>query len=149
MLALLILLLALGLRLYRLDGQSLWYDEGTSVVLAGRDVAAIVQGAAADIHPPLYYVLLHFWARLFGSSEVAVRLLSAIAGLGVVGAVYLLGRRLFDQQVALVAALLAALSPFLVYYSQEARMYILAALLGAVSTYLMVLIVRRDGMSHR
>ena len=54
-----IMLLALALRLYRLDAQSLWNDEGTSVALAQRDLATITRNAADDIHPPLYYYLLH------------------------------------------------------------------------------------------
>ena len=132
---LLILLLAASLRFYRLDAQSLWADEGNSVRLAERSLSLITQGAAHDIHPPLYYYLLHFWMRAFGRSEVAVRSLSALAGTALVWLTYLLGRQLFDQATGLAAAFLAALSPFQVYYSQEARMYILAALLGALSVY--------------
>jgi len=135
----LILVLALVLRLYRLSGQSLWYDEGTSVALAQRDVSTIIQSAAADIHPPLYYLVLSAWVRFFGTGEIAVRLLSVGVGVAVVCVVYLLGRRLFGQTVALVAAFLAALSPFLVYYSQETRMYIQTTLLSALSVYVLVL----------
>lgn len=128
-----ILLLALGLRVYRIDGQSLWYDEGTSVALAGRDLASITRDAAADIHPPFYYYLLHAWVRLFGSGEVAVRSLSAIIGVSVVILTFQLGQRLFGLATGLLAALLSALSPFQVYYSQETRMYILVTALGAAS----------------
>ena len=75
-----IILLAVGLRLYRLDHQSLWNDEGTSVALAQRDLVTITKSAALDIHPPLYYYALHVWLRLFGASEFAVRSLSVVAG---------------------------------------------------------------------
>ncbi|HIC92785.1 MAG TPA: hypothetical protein EYP09_00845, partial [Anaerolineae bacterium] len=132
---LLILLLAALLRFYRLNAQSLWADEGNSVRLAERSLSLITQGAAHDIHPPLYYYLLHFWMRAFGHSEFAVRSLSALVGMALVWLTYLLGRQLFDRTTGLVAALLAALSPFQIYYSQETRMYILAALLGALSVY--------------
>ena len=132
---LLILLLAAFLRFYRLNAQSLWADEGNSVRLAERSLSLITQGAAHDIHPPLYYYLLHFWMRAFGHSEFAVRSLSALVGMALVWLTYLLGRQLFDRTTGLVAALLAALSPFQIYYSQETRMYILAALLGALSVY--------------
>jgi hypothetical protein len=92
LLLILILALAAGLRLYRLDAQSLWNDEGTSVALAGRSLAAITQGAAADIHPPSYYYLLHYWLMLAGNSEFGARSLSALAGVALVGLVYALGR---------------------------------------------------------
>lgn len=129
------MLLATALRFYRLDGQSLWADEGNSVALAGRSLAVITYGAAYDIHPPLYYYLLHFWVLLFGNSELAVRSLSAVIGILLVGLTFLLGRRLFDPWVGLVAAFLSAISPFQIYYSQEARMYILLAALSALSIY--------------
>ncbi len=47
--------------MYRIGAQSLWYDEGTSATVAPRDIATIIANAANDIHPPLYYLLLHFW----------------------------------------------------------------------------------------
>jgi uncharacterized membrane protein len=61
--------LALALRLYHLDGQSLWADEGNSAALAGRPFAVIAEQAALDIHPPLYYWLLKIWCSLFGQSD--------------------------------------------------------------------------------
>jgi mannosyltransferase len=131
-----VLLLALALRLFRLDGQSLWYDEGTSVALAGRDLATITRSAAADIHPPFYYYLLHSWTALAGFSPSGVRALSALLGTALVGVTWALGRQLYGAGVGLVAALFAAVSPFAVYYSQETRMYILVAALGALSTWL-------------
>jgi mannosyltransferase len=124
----LFLLLGLCLRGYRLDGQSLWADEGNSAALAARSLATITRDAAHDIHPPLYYYCLHLWVRLWGNSEIALRSLSALAGTALVFATFLLGRELFPRRVAYVAALLAAISPFQVYYSQEARMYVLVAL---------------------
>jgi mannosyltransferase len=133
LLLVLILLLALFLRVYRLDGQSLWADEGNSAALAGRTLATITHDAARDIHPPLYYYLLHLWVRLWGHSEIALRSLSALAGTLLVFATFLLGRELFSRWVACLAALLAAVSPFQVYYSQEARMYVLVALWSALA----------------
>ena len=72
--------LAVGLRMYKIDAQSLWYDEGNSARIAERSVALIIAGAAGDIHPPLYYLLLKFWRALFGSGEAALRSLSAACG---------------------------------------------------------------------
>ncbi len=137
-----ILFLALALRSFRLDGQSLWSDEGVGVALAQRDLATIARDAAHDIHPPLYYYLLHLWVRLFGTSEIAVRSLSVLCGLLLVFFTYLLGRALFNNKVALVASFLAAISPFQIYYSQETRMYILVALQGAISLLLLLKFAR-------
>jgi mannosyltransferase len=138
----LILLLALALRFYRLDGQSLWADEGNSAALALRSLSTITRDAAHDIHPPLYYYLLHFWVGLFGTSEIALRSLSALAGTALVLATYLLGRELFSHRTALIAALLAAWSPFQIYYSQETRMYILVSLCAALAVLFFVKALR-------
>jgi mannosyltransferase len=131
----LILLLAAALRFYRLAGQSLWSDEGNSVALAQAGLAEIAARTALDIHPPLYYWLLHFWMRLFGQSEVAVRSLSAVAAVLLVAVIYQVGARLFGRRAGLMAAFIAAVSPFQVYYAQEARMYALLALLGALTVW--------------
>jgi len=138
----LILLLAFGLRFYRLDAQSLWNDEGTSVAVARGDLAAIARDAARDIHPPLYYWLLGGWVRLFGTSETAVRALSALLGVILVALTYALGQRLIGQWAALVATLLATIHPFQVHYSQEARMYMLLAVLTTGAVLALVQIVQ-------
>jgi mannosyltransferase len=138
----LILLLALALRFYCLDGQSLWADEGNSAALALRSLSTITRDAAHDIHPPLYYYLLHFWVGLFGNSEIALRSLSALAGTALVLATYLLGRELFSRRTALIAALLAAWSPFQIYYSQETRMYILVSLWAVLAVLFFVKALR-------
>ncbi len=155
---LLILVLAAFLRFYRLDAQSLWADEGNSVSLSGRSLPLITAGAAHDIHPPLYYYMLHFWMRLFGSSEFAVRALSALLGTVLVYLTYLLGRHLSNhctcpvrqvQGLGLVAAFLSAISPFQVYYSQEARMYILLAALSALSVYSFIKFLEAEASKTR
>ncbi len=130
-----ILLLASFLRFYRLDAQSFWNDEGNSARIAERTVRLIVEGAAGDIHPPGYYLLLHDWRGLAGQSEFALRAFSTFAGILAVGFTYALGRRMFGTVTGLLAAFLAALSPLAVYYSQEARMYALLGMLSVASTY--------------
>ncbi len=133
-----ILLLASLLRFYRLDAQSFWNDEGNSARIAERTLDLILEGAAGDIHPPGYYLLLHYWRALFSQSELALRSLSVVAGLALVLFTYLLGRDLFGEATGLMAAFLGAISPFAIYYSQEARMYALLAALSAASTYLLL-----------
>jgi 4-amino-4-deoxy-L-arabinose transferase-like glycosyltransferase len=142
-LLLLILLLAFGLRFFHLDAQSLWNDEGTSVAVAQRDLITITRDAASDIHPPLYYWLLGVWVRLFGVGETAVRSLSALLGVVLVALTYGLGRLLIGRWVGLAAALLAAIHPFQVYYSQEARMYMLLTVLTAGAMLALVRVVGR------
>lgn len=130
----LILLLAAGLRFHRIDAQSLWYDEGNSARIAERSIQLILEGAAGDIHPPLYYLLLSLWRGLFGAGEAALRGLSAVSGIGLVALAWWFGRRLFGIRAGLAAAALLAVSPFAVYYSQEARMYALLALWAALAS---------------
>lgn len=142
-----ILLLAAFLRFYHLSAQSLWSDEGNSAALARRGFTEIAQRAAFDIHPPLYYWLLKIWAVIWGNSEAGLRSLSAALGVALVYVVWLLGRSLFGNRVGLIAAFIAALSPLQVYYSQEARMYMLLALLGSV-TALAALLIFEDYVRH-
>ena len=134
-------LVAAALRAYRIDGQSLWYDEGVSAAMSTRDLVDITVRAAGDIHPPLYYYLLHIWATLAGTSELALRWLSLAAGVLLVAVIYSLGKRLFNSQVGVFAAVLAAVSPFLLYYSQEARMYSQVTFLAALSFYLFLRLI--------
>lgn len=140
------LAVAFALRVYALSVQSLWNDEGTSVALAQLSLEAITNGAARDIHPPLYYYLLYFWMPLVGQSEFAVRFLSVIAGVLTVAFTFRIAYVFFDEEVAIFAAYLAAFSPFQVYYSQEARMYIWVTLWATVSVFAMTMMLKRtDG----
>jgi 4-amino-4-deoxy-L-arabinose transferase-like glycosyltransferase len=139
----LLALVALALRIYKLDGQSLWYDEGFSVYLARMDPAQIVARTAADIQPPLYYLLLHGWIHLFGDNEWAVRSLSVLWGVLAVPLMYILALKLFHSRLAgLLAAFLLAISPLHLWYGQEARMYSLLTFLCLLSSILLLLAMR-------
>lgn len=138
----LILLVGLTVRLYRLDAQSIWYDEGWSIELAhetpGRALVRLQE--FADPHPPGYYLLLIAWGRLVGQSVWALRALSALLGVLTLLALYWAGRLLFDRTTGLVAAFFLAIAPAHIVYSQEMRMYTLltaclAALLGLFYQY--------------
>lgn len=125
---LLIALLALGLRLHHLGDQSLWRDEIASVAFARLPLSRIWSAwMVHETNPPLYYTLLHVWIRLFGEGEFAVRSLSALIGTAAVVCAGILGRKLKSERAGEIAALLTALSALQVYYSQEARGYMLAA----------------------
>lgn len=143
----LILFLAGGLRFYNLAGQSLWSDEGNSVALARQSWREIIQRTAFDIHPPLYYHLLQMWVTIFGDSEIGLRSLSAVLGVILVYLTYQLGDRLFHRRVGLIAALIASFSPLQIYYAQEARMYMLLAVLSSLTVLLAVILGRADFQS--
>lgn len=123
-------LLAFALRVYRLDGQSLWADEGASAYMTHRSAVEIIVAAAGDIHPPLYYLVLTAWTKLAGQSEYTLRFLSVVFGTVLVTLAIRLGRLLTDRTTALGGGFFTALSPLLIYYSQEARMYEQMATLG-------------------
>lgn len=125
---LLLLLVAFGLRLFRLDAQSLWWDEGISLHLATSSLPEIVADRINNIHPPLYFFLLKGWIALVGVTPFAARYLSLLASWLQVAAVYALLRRWFGLRVAMTGALLAAISVVSVIYAQEVRVYALLPL---------------------
>lgn len=130
---LLLLLLGMGLRFYRLDAQSFWNDEGNTARLVERSLRLIIEGAAGDIHPPGYYILLAGWRALTGTSEFALRSFSALCGVLTIALAGAVGRRTGKRAGAIGAALFTAVHPLAVYYGQEARMYALLALVGALT----------------
>jgi hypothetical protein len=127
-----VILLALGARLAFLSAPSLWLDEAISANIAQGRLADCVREARADLHPPLYYVLLHAWSVL-GHGEFALRLFSVAANVLAGGVLFLWVRRMLGPSAALLTLLLHALSPFQVRYSQEVRMYSLASLWMALA----------------
>lgn len=135
LLLLAIMALAVIVRLYGIAAEALWLDETTSLMLARMDVPSLIRWTANDIHPPLYYILLHFWIAI-GHSEIAIRGFSALAGVLTVLVLFGLGDTLFDRATGLWAALFLALNPLHVWYSQEARMYALLTLLYSTSLLL-------------
>ena len=140
--AALIVALSLILRLYRLGSQELWLDEAGSYYMA--TLPGWLSGIALDNTPPLYNLLLRGFITLFGSSEAAVRLLSVLAGTLFVAATIWAGKEIFNSRAALWAGLLAAVSPIHIYYSQEARAYVLALLALAAAYALLVRAMRTN-----
>ncbi|MFZ5915649.1 MAG: glycosyltransferase family 39 protein [Chloroflexota bacterium] len=131
----LVLLAAFGLRLNQLDRQPLWWDEGISLFFAPLDLRTNAEQCVQteDVNPPVYRLALGQWMRLFGSSIWAVRLFSATLGWLAVPLTWRLGRYFWGRAEAALATLLVALSPFQIYYSQEAKGYILVNLLALLS----------------
>ena len=134
--ALLALTVAAGaaIRFAGLGSQSWSPDEGVTVALLKLGFADLFTAVRhSESTPPLYYVLAWVWAKVFGLNEYGLRSLSALAGTLTEPAAYVAGASLVTRRVGLVAAALAAFSPLLVWYSQEARSYALLVLLVTVS----------------
>jgi mannosyltransferase len=127
--------IAAGFRLYGLADESLWNDELStwSRQDEGPFSALFWERMFSDVHPPGYLLLMSAWCAVFGESEVALRLPSALAGIAAVPAVFVCGRRVYSELAGLVAAFLTAASPFLIEYSQEARSFAFVTLLGILA----------------
>jgi 4-amino-4-deoxy-L-arabinose transferase-like glycosyltransferase len=130
-----LLLVSFGLRVYRLGDKSVWFDEGWSTWLARQSTVEIAQRTARDTHPPLYFWALHLWRWGSGDGELGLRYLSVVIGVLTVAATYLLGRMVSGPKTGLLAALLVSISRFDIWWSQEIRMYALAALFATFSLW--------------
>lgn len=145
----LIILAGLILRLVDLN-QSLWLDEAINAVFVrSLDLKSLIFNySLSDFHPPLYHILMKGWITLFGSSEIALRLPSVILGVASIYVIFKIGKKLFDEKTALVAATLLATAPLHIFYSQEARMYMLASFFAIVSVYFFISILVEDKLKN-
>ncbi len=151
--ALLAVFAAFVLRVLALGGPSLWYDEGFAVQTARLPLPDLVARLVReDNHSPLHYLVLHFWMPLAGDSETALRFTSVVVGVLIVALTYAIAREIFrgrahagiaDLVAGAPAAALVALSPFLVYYAREARMYSLLACFTLAAAWTLLIATRR------
>jgi uncharacterized membrane protein len=146
---------AIALRFPTLGQQSFWGDETlTAWELRHPLGTAIANLPKLEASPPLYFLLSWGWTHVFGVGEAGLRSLSAVAGVAIVPVVYMAARMLFSRRAGLIAGALAAFSPALVWYSQEARPYALAFLFSAASflffaRVLLITAAPRSGVSAR
>ena len=138
-----ILFFSVVVRCFGLTDRYLWCDEASSVLTSRYDMAALLYHASFDVHPPLYYVLLHGWMIGFGDSVMAVRSLSVLFGVMTVALALRLTRELTNARTALLSGWLMAMMPMAVRYSQEARMYALMGLLILAATLALVMWLKR------
>ena len=132
-----LVLLAFALRVAGVQRQDLWGDEAFSVRFSAQALAQIVR-PGVETHPPLYHALLHYWMAAAGNRPLAARYFSVLTGTLLVATSCSLGRRLFPRPAGVTTAAVAAVSAFGIYYSQEVRMYALAAFLCALATLLVL-----------
>ena len=134
-----ITLVGYGLRVLLLDQKGMWLDETFSVWLAKHSVADMLAWTVKiDQHPPLYYLLLHFWMKLNGNEPYAIRLLSVLFGTAAIPLIYWIGKRMSGVMVGLAASVFLACSPFNIRFAQETRMYTLLILNAAAAIYALV-----------
>lgn len=140
------------LRLGRLTWQPLWADEGYSIYYATEPLRRMVDLTAHDIHPPLYYALLHLWTFIGGgASPSSLRLFSLLTALPALGLIAALSVSLFPgrRRLMLLATVLLTLNPMHLFYSQEVRMYGLALSLTMASTWALWQLVAPHASSQR
>ena len=133
-----ILVLAACIRFTGLVKRDFWYDEAFTGVAVKENFHDMIQMIINDVHPPLYYLSLKIFASFFNYSVYGIRLFSAIFGVLSIWALYILTKELFNINVARWAALIAAISPFAIQYSQEARMYAMLVFFILIAAYFFV-----------
>lgn len=141
-----ILLIGAVLRWFALVDWGLWADELYTVTRRGALSIPDILLAPTDPHPPLYYLLVHWWMALLGDGVFIVRALSILFSLGAMVTVYHLGTELFDDRTGLIAALFVSVSAFHVHFGRIARMYSLLVFLTALSLYYFARV--RDGTTR-
>lgn len=137
-----ILLLTSALRIYGLADESLWLDEALVDVRISKDYQSLLTDWDSKRQGPLYPIIAKAWCDQFGDDEFNLRFTAALLGILAVFAIYRLGKELFGYSAGIWAALLSALNPFLVYFSQEARPYTLFILCSTFSVLYFVRILR-------
>jgi hypothetical protein len=131
-----VLVIALALRLFRLEVHDFWYDE----VFA----AMYTKFPSASWNPVLYWDILSAWAKTFGVSELSLRFLPMLFSFLTTVVVFLLGKELFDRKTALFSTWLIALSPFHLWYAQEARDYAMVVFVGTLASYVLFMALKQS-----
>jgi len=130
-----IILLGAFLRLYRLGFQGIWLDEAHTWLMASKGPVWLWREQIFSASPPLYFIFMHYWINLLGKSAFIMRLPSAISGIISIPIVYYIGRKMFDGKTALISSFLVAISCPHIYYSQEARCYVMLAISSLISGF--------------
>ncbi len=139
------LALFVGLALWNIAGPSIWFDEAFGAYMIHYNFLDIARYTATDVHPPLFYWLLKIWTAIFGHTELGLRSMSVF--FGAIAAIfgYLFTKRQFGRKAAIFGLFILALSPLFIRYSQEARMYTLAAAIVLSATYVLTRALESKG----
>ncbi len=143
-----ICLLGVAIRSYNITTRSLWFDEAFSWRLVSFSFSEMIARDAADVHPPLYYILLKSWAYVFGTSLLALRMFSvACAGISIVAGYFYTSYAFHSKRAGVYAAMLLALSPWVISYAWEARMYPLGMIFAFLSSHALLKAVREKSFA--
>ncbi len=129
------IVLGLILRIIHAGGRSLRFEEGLIAQIVKEDVLGVIRGSTQNSTPVIFNLLVHFFVTLFGSSQFVLTIVSIIGGIVLIYVTYLFCSRYLNDKIAFVAALFVAISPFMVYYSQELRPYSLLSVFALCSAY--------------
>lgn len=130
-----------AITLLTIANSSVWFDEAFGAYLIRFDFWHVAVYTASDVHPPLYYWLLKLWSMSFGTSELALRSMSVLFACVAIVFGFLLAKRLFGRKAAWLGLLFMVLSPMLVRYGQEMRMYTLVTAIAFAATYVLTIAV--------
>lgn len=136
-----IVIIAFVLRIYHLGYESVWLDEVTSLLISQNRILSMLEITKGDVHPPLYYIILHFFT-LIGDTEFIIRLPSMIFGVLSTLAIFQVGKLNFDVKTGLFSAFLLSISIVHIYYSQEARMYSMVLFFSLICVYYFTKIIQ-------
>ncbi|QQO09457.1 glycosyltransferase family 39 protein [Breznakiella homolactica] len=141
-----IILIGFALRINGFVRHSGWSDELYSATIAGNPTLPFIETFTDPGNPPFYFILLRAWFMLFGWTEVSGTLLSVLLGTAAIPVLYILVKKYFGRNTAILAAFLMAISGFAVDYSQEMRAYILKIFLVPVITYFFLEFINRQSL---
>ena len=146
----LIVLMVIGLflRFYNLGFNSLWLDEASTYTISVKSFAGIWQvTASGEFNPPLFYWAEHVMLML-GNNEVILRFIPALLGVLTIPLFYLIGKEFLDRNAGIIAAAACTVSPFLIYYSQEARAYMMMLFFVALATIFFLRAMKSGSLIH-
>ena len=140
-----ILIVGAFLRLFHLDFQSVWLDEihtlnESNPKFSFKEVHESLM--ISEPHPPLYFFIMNIFFKIFGYTTFVARLFSALTGVAGIYAIYILGKELLSKKVGIYAMILLSVNYFHIYYSQDARMYVLLFLTTTLSFYFLTRLLK-------
>jgi uncharacterized membrane protein len=142
------LVIYLSLTLRNITTSSIWFDEGFTINLIKFNFFDIAKYTAYDVHPPLYYWTLKIWTFIFGTTELAVRSMSTFFGALALVLIYLMVKDLFNKKAATLALLFSSVSPMLIRYGVEARMYTMVLCVVILATWIFSYAMRTNSKKY-
>ncbi len=139
-----IILSGIFLRIFKLTSQSVWIDEYITADFSSGEnlIYVFFNSLANNPHPPLFFIFEYFFIKLFGISEFSIRIFPSLIGVVSIFVFYKFMRSFFSEKISLIALFLFCFNPYLIYYSQEARMYSFFMLVSLIIVYYFLLSIK-------